>query len=273
MLQLEILSWNIQAAKGVDATVSVERIVSDIKAFSDADVICLQEVLCTSQSNQADEIARYFPHHTPVFGAAIDRQDNNTRLQFGNLILCRLPIEQITQHKLPQPAVPHVKHMPRQAIEIVLPYNKGQLRVVTTHLEYFATRQRAAQVQYLAQHHSESCSRFHQPSPQGGEGQFLQLTETASAVYCGDFNLTVDSSDYQTLVNNPDPLHDCWRQARGSTPHDPTCGIFDHVQWPEGPHCRDYFFATPDVANALTAIEVNTQTEASDHQPLKIVIS
>jgi endonuclease/exonuclease/phosphatase family metal-dependent hydrolase len=272
MPHLEILSWNIQAAKGVDETTSVERIAKEIKAFSDADVICLQEVLCTPQGNQVNELAGYFPQHTPVFGAAIDRLCNDGRLQFGNMILSRLPIMQLTHHKLPQPAEPQVKHMPRQAIEVLVPFNNDLLRITTLHLDYFATRQRTAQVKYLAQHHSECCSRHQQPSPQGGEGQFLQLAETNHAIYCGDFNLTVDSGDYQTLTNNTDALIDCWRQAHGHTPHDPTCGIFDHVQWPEGAHCRDFFFASPGIAETLQAIEVNTQTAASDHQPLKIVI-
>ena len=272
---MEILSWNIQAAKGVDETVSTDRIAQEIKLFSDADVICLQEVLCTSQSNQPYDFAKHFPEHTPVFGAAVNRKYGSDRLQFGNMILSRLPILQLTQHKLPQPPAPEVKHMPRQAIEVVLEHNNELLRVVTTHLDYFATQQRAAQVKYLAAHHSECCSRHRSPSPSGGDEQFLQLSETASSIYCGDFNLTVDSDDYHTMLNTQgeDRLVDCWRQQFGSTPHDATCGIFDHVQWPEGAHCRDFFFATANVASRLSGMEVNTQTAASDHQPLKIELT
>lgn len=271
---MEILSWNIQAAKGVDETVSVERICTEIKSFSRADVICLQEVLNTSGSDQRDEIASHFPDHTVVFGAAIDRKHQNCRLQFGNMVLSRLPIAQIVHHKLPQPPEPQVKHMPRQAIEVILETGKGLLRVTTLHLDYFAQQQRTAQVKYLVHHHSECCSRFRRPSPQGGDGQFMQLAETADAVYCGDFNLTVDSEDYHTMINNgrSDQLVDCWRQVQGSKPHDPTCGIFDQVQWTEGPHCRDFFFATAKIADRLSGMEVNTTTAASDHQPLKIVV-
>lgn len=271
---MEILSWNIQAAKGVDDVVSVERIVADIKAFSNADVICLQEVLNTPAIRQSDEIARHFPGHSAFFGAAIDRRYENGRLQFGNMLLSTLPVAQLINHKLPQPAEPQVKHMPRQAIEALLEHNNDLLRLTTTHLDYFASHQRTAQVDYLAQHHSESCNRFRQPSPAGGEMQFLQLAETASAIYCGDFNLTVDSNDYSAMLNEhgEDPLLDCWKVVHGTEPHDATCGIFDHVQWKEGPHCRDFFFATPNVAATLSAMEVNTQTAASDHQPLKIVV-
>ena len=269
---MEILSWNIQAAKGVDEVISTDRIATEIKTFSDADVICLQEVLCTPQDNQPADFARHFPEHTPVFGPAVDRRYGSDRLQFGNMVLSRLPILQLTQHKLPQPPAPEVKHMPRQAIDVVLEHNNELLRVVTTHLDYFAIQQRAAQVKYLAAYHSECCNRFRSPSPSGGEEQFLQLSETASSIYCGDFNLTVDSDDYQTMLNETDRdnLLDCWRHAHSDTPHDATCGIFDHVQWPEGAHCRDFFFATADIANRLTGMQVNTETPASDHQPLKI---
>jgi endonuclease/exonuclease/phosphatase family metal-dependent hydrolase len=83
-----------------------------------------------------------------VFGAAIDRGgDGARRARFGNLILSRLPVLQIFTHPLPQPAVPGVKHMPRQATEIVAETAAGPLRVVTTHFEYHSEVQRIAQAE------------------------------------------------------------------------------------------------------------------------------
>jgi len=146
---------------------------------------------------------------------------------------------------------------------------------------YFAAKQRTAQVNYLAEHHQECIARNQSPSPEGGEEQFASLAETSRAIYCGDFNLTVDSDDYQTMtgrvagseINNGKPaLVDCWRHVYGNKPHDPTCGMYDRVQWQEGPHCRDFFFASPDVAEHVSSISVETSTAASDHQPLKITI-
>ena len=55
-------------------------------------------------------------------------------------------------------------------------------------------------------------------------------------------------------------------------PHDPTCGIYDHAQWPEGPHCRDFFFVAGDCVRVVSSMRVNTETDASDHQPLMIEI-
>jgi exonuclease III len=39
-----------------------------------------------------------------------------------------------------------------------------------------------------------------------------------------------------------------------------------------GGHCRDYFAVTPDVAVRIRSIEMDAQTDASDHQPLRIVL-
>ena len=274
---MEILSWNIQAAKGVDGITSVERIANDIKKLADADVICLQEVLVTATDNQVQQLSQYFPEHTVVFGAAVDRLDGTGRLQFGNLIMCRLPVLQIVNHKLPQPAEPDVRHMPRQAIEIIVDNAGSIIRIVTTHLDYFAKQQRAAQVAYLSAHHKQSIERFHHPSPEGGEGQFAALPETDLSIYCGDFNMPVDSQEYSDFCgasSEPDAttLFDGWRLLYNTTPHEPTCGIYDRQQWEEGPHCRDFFFVSSTLTNRVASFQVDTFTAASDHQPLVISI-
>ena len=270
----EIVSWNIQAAKGVDGVTSSKRIADDIKAFADADVICLQEVLRTVDDDQVHDIAGFFPDHEMYFGSAINRAHPSGRLEFGNMILTRLTVLQAAHHKLPEPSEPEAKNMPRQAIELILQYNNEPLRVVTTHLEYFAIQQRTAQVHYLAQHHMECMQRFIHPPPSGGTEQFESIPETALSIYAGDFNLTVDSDDYKHLTSDTEvsALEDCWRLIHGEKPHDPTCGIFDHVQWEEGSHCRDFFFASADMSARVSDMVVQMETAASDHQPIKIVV-
>jgi exonuclease III len=44
--------------------------------------------------------------------------------------------------------------------------------------------------------------------------------------------------------------------------------LHDVKQWPDGPHCRDFFFITNDLVDTVQKIEVNTETAASDHQPV-----
>lgn len=292
---MKIISWNIQAAKGVDEVVSIDRIARVIKELGDADVICCQEVLNCEvngvESNQVQALAAQFPDYQMYFGAAIDRlqntdlnnvadmvQLNAARLQFGNVVLSRLPILHQSMHRLPQPAEAGIPCMPRQAIELVVPLEPdGPLcRIVTTHLDYFAAQQRSAQVRYLHHLNQESCERAKYPGAQGGEMQFAALPETNLSVYCGDFNMGVDSEDYQLLTSGASDdsvLMDCWRLANPDKPHDPTCGIFDRVQWKEGAHCRDFFFASAALASWVVAVDVNTETNASDHQPLMLTLS
>lgn len=286
---MKIISWNIQAAKGVDEVISVDRIADVAKALGDADVICFQEVLnCElngADSNQVQGLSAHFPQHDVYFGAAIDRlqvpaQRNGARLQFGNLVLSRLPVVQLHMHRLPQPAEAGIPCMPRQAIELVVPMNQdGQLcRIVTTHLDYFAARQRSAQVRYLRELNRETLDRAKRPGAQGGDMQFAALAETDLSVYCGDFNLGVDSDDYHLLtsVSGSDEesvLHDCWRLVNPDKPHAPTCGIFDRVQWSEGPHCRDFFLASAALSSHVKAVDVDTESNASDHQPLMLTLA
>ena len=108
--------------------------------------------------------------------------------------------------------------------------------------------------------------------------QFAALEETDLTVFCGDFNLSVDSEDYQILTTSAEEpaesiLLDCWRLANPNLPHAPTCGIFDRVQWSEGPHCRDFFFASTALASHVDEMVVDTKTDASDHQPFMLTLT
>ena len=58
----------------------------------------------------------------------------------------------------------------------------------------------------------------------------------------------------------------------GTRPHDPTCGIYDHDQWPQGAHARDFFFVSDALAGRVKDVVVDTKTNASDHQPVLLVL-
>ena len=68
-------------------------------------------------------------------------------------------------------------------------------------------------------------------------------------------------------------MKDAWLIAYPDQDHKPTCGIFDRKSWPEGPHCRDFFFVAGDCAQEIESIDVDVETDASDHQPLKICLN
>jgi endonuclease/exonuclease/phosphatase family metal-dependent hydrolase len=270
-----ILTWNIQAGLGCDGVTDLGRIAATIRA-RDPDIVCLQEVArnvpeMAKGEDQVERLARLFPGYHAVFGAAIDRAGAEQRLRFGNLILSRLPVLQAFTHLLPQPAAPGIKHMPRQATEIVAETPAGPLRVVTAHFEYHSEIQRIAQAEHLRRLQAEVEENAAAPGLDTGKGIYALVPRPASALHCGDFNAAPGDAVH-ALMTAPLPsgsaLSDAWSVFRPDAPHPPTTGVFDRKQWPQGPHCRDYFFVTPDLAARIAEVEVDVKTDQSDHQPV-----
>ncbi len=280
---LRVLSWNIQAARGVDGVTDPARIATVARATAQADIFCFQEVLQETagcgESAGLDQVAAlgdHFPGYACFFGPAVDMLMPGGRRRFGNVIFSRLPVLRCAMHRLPHPVDRAVKNMPRQATEILVEAAGDVYRVVTTHLEYFSQTQRSAQVRYLYELYLESLARADAPTTFGGEGIFAPAPETRRTIFCGDFNLTADSHAYRILADESrtqGALLDAWTLGNPGTTHPPTCGIYDHEQWQEGPHCRDFFFVSPEIARCELLVEVNTQTDASDHQPLVLSLA
>lgn len=278
-----ILSWNIQNGKGADGVVSLERIATVINAMGAPDVICLQEIsrhLRFSDNGEASDqvahISSLFPGYTMVFGAAIEAGGDGVgpRWEFGNATLTRLPVLSVFRHALPQPAEAAVRHMARQATEVTVATVQGPLRVVNTHLEFHSAGQRRAQIERLRQIHGEIASSMRHPPENDAVGPYQHFARPENCVMCGDFNMETEFEEYCSilapLAGGAAPFQDAWRVVHPGRPHEPTCGIHDRDQWPEGPHCRDFFFVTERVARAAREITVDTTTNASDHQPLML---
>lgn len=278
-----IITWNIQAGRGVDGAVDLKRIARALHQLGDADVLCLQEVARFvpeldhgAATDQVAALAELFPGFAVFFGAAIDRLDMHSgrRQAFGNLIMTRLPALQVFHHPLPQPADPTVKHMPRQAAEIVAATPAGPLRIITTHLEFNSPLQRDAQIEHLRTLHAEANANTRRPPLADGAGIYAALPRPASLILCGDFNCIALDNQHRRLTAPFDDalktprLCDAWPLAHPGQPHDPTCGLFDKNQWPQGPHCRDFFLVSEDLSSRVLTVTVDKETNASDHQPL-----
>ena len=275
-----VVSWNIQAGLGVDGRVDLDRIGRVIVALADADVICLQEVECpehpASGVDQFAAIPDLFPRHTAIDGAGVQRAAECGEYRFGNMVLSRLPVLSVFRHHLPWPAAPGVKHMPRQATEVTVETVAGALRVVTTHLEYHSVAHRRAQVGRLRELHAEAAAQEKYPAEAHAHGPYAGPVRPSKAVICGDFNMGVESAEYAALLepfgDGAPGLVDAWSGLYPGRPHDPTCGVFDRVQWPAGPHCRDFFFVSEDLRPRLQSLSVDLETDASDHQPLALIL-
>lgn len=231
----------------------------------------------------ADQVARLaegFPGYTTIYGAAVDLApagECRARRQFGNLILSRLPVQQVFRHLLPQPPDRGVKHMPRQATEAVVAGRDGPLRIVTTHLEYHSEGQRLAQAERLRDLHAEVWANLEAPPLLEAKDPYGAPPRPIDAVYCGDFNILPDDPVYRRLLAPFDggvpALRDAWPLAASGRPHPATCGLFDRRQWPEGGHCRDYFFVTETLAERIAGLAVDSETAASDHQPVRLTLT
>lgn len=281
---MRVLSWNIQWGRGADGRVDLARTIDAIRACGELDLICLQEVACRLDGLPGGEgedglsiIAAAFPAFAPVFAPALDLPRNGgERARFGNLLLSRLPLGQVWRHLLPMPADPLAMGMQRSCIEAVVVTVSGPLRVLTTHLEYHSTVQRAAQIEALRALQAEAATQAGlPPAPAGKVSAFAPWPRPARALLCGDFNCEPHSPEHARLSA---PLaaglpgwRDAWTQCHPGRPHAPTVGLHG-AEWPSRAFCCDYFFVTAGLHAQLRGLQVVEATAASDHQPLVLEI-
>lgn len=276
---MELITWNIQSARGVDGVADHERIVAHARELGDFDVLCLQEVaanfpLLGSGAND-DGFARFaqlLPGFTAISAPAVDvLQPDGRRSLFGNLILSRYPVLRVLRHQLPWLAETGNISMPRVLIEATLATPLGELRVMTTHLEYHSAAQRSAQVEAIRAIHAQSCgravgSREHRArgSPYDSGGHAVR------AVLTGDFNFRPQDPLHARLQQasdgNAPRLLDTWPHLHPGVPHPHNVGLYDREQWPE-PFTCNFIYASEDLLPHVREVRVHAQTQASDHQP------
>jgi endonuclease/exonuclease/phosphatase family metal-dependent hydrolase len=277
---MRLVTWNIQCGKGCDGVVDLARIVSVAKSLADADIFCFQEVsdgfgALDGGSDQSAQLAALLPDYHPVFRPAVEAIDGQGRShRFGNMMLSRLPVLQVAGHLLPWPRAGVPRSMRRLALEVTVLAAFGPLRIVNTHLEFHSAAQREAQIMRLLDLQEEASSNPLVGSAQHDDPYESQIAP-ASSLLCGDFNFDVSDPQYQLLQASTRPglnYRDAWTISHPGRPRQSTCGVYDHVQWPEGADCRDFVFVTEDVADRVSRIEVDQTTAASDHQPVVVEI-
>lgn len=281
---MKLITWNTQWCLGLDGQSSPARIVEHARDMADFDVLCLQEIAVdcpglpgVGAMDQAAWLRALLPGFEVFFGAAcIERSTHGRLQQFGNLIATRLPVQQVQHHSLPWPADPGQPSMPRMCTSVTLQRGERLLRVMTTHLEYYSALQRTAQVQALCDLQRQA-ARLAATPPMGGDAgtPFQAKPHTASAIVCGDFNMSPTDAAYDQLLAATDdqqqPLwQDAWRVRHGQAPHPPTFRLYDHTHGPE-PVCCDFVWVTSDLAPHVLDVQVSTHTQASDHQPVLVV--
>jgi endonuclease/exonuclease/phosphatase family metal-dependent hydrolase len=277
---MNLITWNVQWFCGLDEVVSIERVLDEARAMADFDVLCLQEVAVNypqlTGNAGFDQVARLrelLPGFEIFFGAAVhERGRQGQEQQFGNVVATRLPVTQVQHYPMPYPADGGVRSMPRMCTSVTVLSPLGPLRVMTTHLEFYSTRQRLVQAQALVDIHAQACAHAAHP-PQADETgmPFQTKVHTASAILCGDFNFESSNEEYDCIQAAVAPdatrMADAWALLHGNTPHPPTFRLFDRRYGPEPIAC-DFVFVSEDLQAHVQGIEVNAQTRVSDHQPV-----
>ena len=283
---MKLITWNIQWSRGIDLAVDPARIARTAGKLADFDVLCLQEVAVnfpglpgSRGQNQVEELSRALPGYTAHYGAATDVDDGKGgRSLFGNLIFSRLPVMQVYRHLLPWPADAAVQSMQRIAVEAIVATTWGPIRIITTHLEYYSAAQRMAQVGALRTLHQEACSHAAAPSvADDAGGPFRALPRPASAILAGDFNFKPEDPEYRRITapfdaGSAPALLDAWTLAHPEKPHVPSAGVYEN-SWAKYPFCCDFIFVTADLAPRVRNVRVDSQTQASDHQPVLIELA
>jgi endonuclease/exonuclease/phosphatase family metal-dependent hydrolase len=277
---MKLVTWNTQSFRGLDGVVSVERVIGEARALADFDVLCLQEVAVGyaqltggTAIDAVQRVCELLPGYEVRFGAAVDeRGRGGERQRFGNLIAARWPVAETVHQRLPWPAAGGERSMPRMCTSVTLLAPGGALRVMTTHLEYYAPAQRIAQARSLLELHAQCCAHAAAPPAADESGEpFQSKVHTASALLCGDFNCTPSSPEY-ALLHSPaaapaSRLLDAWPLVHPQRPHAPTFCLHEH-SYGEAPYACDFVFVTEDIAPRVRRIEVDLQTRSSDHQPV-----
>lgn len=282
---MRLITWNIQWGRGIDGNVDLERIVRTAREMADFDVLCLQEVADnfpglagSNGEDQFSEIAEMLlPEHRLYAAFGVDvAADGGRRRRFGNAIVTRYTAISVRRHALPWPADAGKETMPRVAVEATLQSPMGALRLTTTHLEYYSDVQRRAQALRLRNLHDEACQRAMHPGHPTAEGGPFDLTpQTTRAILTGDFNFPPEHPAYgeiqHSLASGAPRYRDAWSLVHDRHPHMPTFCVHSDA-YSKTPYCCDFVFVSDDMAPRVRSIEVNSETQASDHQPVLVEI-
>jgi endonuclease/exonuclease/phosphatase family metal-dependent hydrolase len=274
---VRLLTWNVQWCRGIDGVVDPARIAREARRLADPDVLCLQEVSVgfislpgSHGENQVDALRAALPGYQVFYAAAVDvPRADGARQRFGNVIASRLAVGRVLRHALPWPPAT-VPSMPRAALETVIEAPFGPLRVLTTHLEYYSSGHRAAQIERLRELH---CDTNGETVAEEDEGPYRPFAHPQSAIVCGDFNLPpqdpLRARFLEAFVGGAPKFVDAWEALHPGTPHPHTFRVHERKEG-QSPYCCDYVFVTEDLAPRLRTVSVDGENRASDHQPVLV---
>ena len=279
---MKLVTWNTQWCCGLDGTAYLRRIVEGARQLADFDVLCLKEVsqgfdgLVGHTGRPANSSWRRCCLDSNVFfGAATDEFSPE-----GQAPALRQPGGHATAGDS-RAASSRCRGRPTPVsnrCRACAPWSRcrspllGDVRVMTTHLEYYSAPQRLAQARAVRALHDEACALAATPPKALNDGSAFQgKRHTPHALLCGDFNATGDDPAIAAIAA-PDGAHalrDAWPLVHGQGPRAPTFRVFDHT-YGDKAVVFDFVFVSAGLAERVRRVDVDVQTRASDHQPVVV---
>lgn len=241
---IRVLTYNIHHGEGTDGRIDLERIAAVIRQAA-PDVVALQEVdrlvPRSGEADQASELAR-LTDLDMRFGRTIPLQGG----EYGNAVLSRWPILDVTNHPLPSPAGGEARALLAVTIEVPSGEAAGaSVTILATHLDH--TRDPA--------NRTASAEAIGRLFPWNGN----QRTQHAPMILAGDLNDVPDSRPIE-LLGGSWTASDAGRWAPTSPAGDPRRKI-------------DYVMFRPADRWRVVELRVLDEPVASDHRPLLAVLS
>ena len=245
-------------------------------------MIALQEVWTNNpfapDAQQAERLAELLPNHHWVYWPAFDLDAGevaddgtvvNRRLQFGQMVLSRFPIEYSRSLDLPMVEPGHLRKQ-RTVIEALITTPAGPLRVYSAHIDSFNQRARLAQIEWLVDHVTTRASVNNT-----GIAVPSDPDVHTEAVVMGDMNHRDVDPEYDLWVGAMD-----WYYGR-TVDHGRLVDVWDlanpgqqGLTWRDEHRDHelvarlDYAFVTAGLAGQVETCWIDTECIASDHQPV-----
>jgi endonuclease/exonuclease/phosphatase family metal-dependent hydrolase len=177
----------------------------------------------------------------------------------------------VFRHLLPFPIDPGQPGMPRIALEAIVRAPFGGVRIITTHLEYYGTLKRTAQVEALRAIYAEGSGHARLGQiVETDDGQFHDYPRPAATIITGDFNLEPDDRLHARMVRRSRrhaAAVDAWEAAHPGIAHPATFKIYEKETRRTGAALRFHL----RVRRPGAAPQVDSHRPgnwASDHQPV-----
>ena len=277
---MRVVSWNIHWGCGKDGRIRIHAIIDVLRKLN-PDVICLQEVAANHPELEGNATANQFRQLAGAFGGYHLIEPRRVKSTRTTCPACSATCSSRNTAS-PRSIATCCPGRPIPDSPAGMPRGADRSRARCARRQA-APADHPPRVLLAAAAHGAGAAHprtaLRKPAPARAstsrdpelDAPYQLGFRPASAIYCGDFNFAPDADDYQALLAPDDEARCRWStpgaSRTASMARAPTAGLHGYP-WPERPDCYDYFFVTEDLVRRVAEVEVQSETAASDHQPI-----